>query len=85
MEGEGNGAPPTTDAVEEGVDAGIDRDVEAFPVSSRVTSTGSIKCIFLVNEELVPINIERIPVIIDCSIYFLKFVSNIPIIFSNVH
>ena len=60
-EGEADGAPPTTDAVEEGVDAGLDRDVEAFPRSSRVTSTGSIKCTFLVNEELVPIKIERIP------------------------
>ena len=60
-EGEANGAPPTTDVVEEGVDAGIDRDVEAFPRYSHVTSTGSIKCTFLVNEELVPINIERIP------------------------
>ena len=60
-EGEADGAPPTTDAVEEGVDAGIDRDVEAFPGSSRVTSTGSIKCTFLVNEKLVPIKIERIP------------------------
>ena len=54
-------APPTTDDVEEGVDAGLDRDVEAFPGSSHVTSTGSIKCTFLVNEELVPIKIERNP------------------------
>ena len=59
--GQSNGAPPTTDVVEEGVDAGLDRDVEAFPGSSRVTSTGSIKCTFLVNEELVPIKTERIP------------------------
>ena len=61
-EGEADGSPPTTDVVEEGVDAGLDRDVEAFPGSSRVTSTGSIVCTFLVNEELVLINIERIPV-----------------------
>ena len=54
-------SPPTTDATKEGVDAGLDRDVEAFPGSSRVTSTGSIVCTFLVNEELVPIKIERIP------------------------
>ena len=60
-EGESDGAPPTTDAVEEGVDAGLDRDVEAFPGSSHVTSTSSIKCTFLVNEELVPIKIEMIP------------------------
>ena len=37
--GEANGAPPTTDAVEEGVDARLDRDVEAFPISFHVTST----------------------------------------------
>ena len=36
-EGEADSAPPTTNAVEEGVDAGLDRDVEAFPGSSRVT------------------------------------------------
>ena len=59
-EGEADGAPPTTDVVEEGVDAGLDRDVEAFPGSCHVTSTGSIKCTFLVNEELLPIKIERI-------------------------
>ena len=52
---------PTTNATEEGVDAGLDRYVEAFPGSSRVTSIGSIVCTFLVNEELVPIKIERIP------------------------
>ena len=39
-------APPTIDAVEEGVDRGLDRDVEAFPGSSHVTSTGSIVCTF---------------------------------------
>ena len=61
VEGEADGAPPTTNAIEEGVDAGLDRDVEAFPGSSHVTSTGSIKCTFLVNERLVPIKIERIP------------------------
>ena len=76
-EGEADGDPPTTDAIEEGVDAGLDIDVEAFPGSSRVTSTGSIVCTFLVNEELVPIKIERIPghyilfnlVFIMCLIY----------------
>ena len=59
-EGAADVAPPTTDAAEEGVDAGLDRDVEAFLGSSCVTSTGSIVCTFLVNEELVPIKIERI-------------------------
>ena len=60
-EGAADVVPPTIDAAEEGVDVGLDRDVEAFPGSSHVTSTGSIKCTFLVNEELVPIKIERIP------------------------
>ena len=60
-EGEADGAPPRTDVVEEGVDAGLDRDVEAFLGSSRVTNTGSIKCTFFVNEELLPIKIGRIP------------------------
>ena len=49
-EGAADVAPPTTDDAEEGVDAGLDRDVEAFPRSSRVNSTGSIVCTFLVNE-----------------------------------
>ena len=56
-EGVADVAPPTIDATEEGVDAGLDRDVEAFPGFSHVTSTGSIKCTFLVNEELIPIKI----------------------------
>ena len=60
-EGAAEAAPPTTDAAEEGVDAGLDREVDAFPGSSRVTSTGSIVTKFLVNEELVPIKIEKIP------------------------
>ena len=59
-EGAADVSPPTTDATEEGMDAGLDRDVEAFPVSSCVTCTGSIVCTFLVNEEPVPIKIERI-------------------------
>ena len=60
VEGAADVAPPTTDVAEEGVDVGLYRDVEAFPRSSHVTSTSSIKCTFLVNEELVPIKIERI-------------------------
>ena len=59
-EGASDDVPPTTDATQEGVDVGIYRDVDVFPISSRVTSTGSIKFTFLVNEELVPIKIERI-------------------------
>ena len=60
-EGAADVAPPTTDAAEEGVDAGLDRDVEAFPGYSHVISTSSIVCTFLVNEELVPIKIKMIP------------------------
>ena len=59
--GAADAASPTIDNAKEGVDAGLDRDVEAFPRSSHVTSTGSIVCTFLVNEELVPIKIDRIP------------------------
>ena len=58
VEGVADVPPPITDVAEEGVDAGLDRYVEAFPGSSRVTSTGSIVCTFLVNEELVPIKIQ---------------------------
>ena len=60
-EGAVNASPPTTDVAKEGVDAGLDRGMDAFPTSSRVTRTGSIMCTFLVIEELVPIKIERIP------------------------
>ena len=46
------------------MEAGFDTNVDveaAFPGSSHVTSTGSIVCTFSVNEEMVPIEIERIP------------------------
>ena len=59
-EGAADVSPHTTNVAEEGVDARIDRDVEAFLGSSRVTSTCSIKCTFFMNKELVPIKIERI-------------------------
>ena len=59
-EGIADVAPPTTYDVEEGVDAGLDREVDTFPGSSHVTSNGSVVCTFLVNEELVPIKIEKI-------------------------
>ena len=61
VEGAADAAPPTIDDAEEGVDAGLDRDVEAFPGYSHVTRTDSIVCTFLVNEELIPIKIEKIP------------------------
>ena len=73
-EGAADADRPTTDPAEEGVDVGFDTNVDvevAFPGSSRVTSTGSIVTTFLVNDELVPIKIEKIP-------------SNLPIIFFNV-
>ena len=59
-EGATDVSPPTTDAAKEGVDAGLDREVDAFHGYSHVTSTGSIVCTFFVNEELVPIKIEKI-------------------------
>ena len=54
----------TPDHAEEGVDAETPSiyDVEAaFSGSSHVTRTGTIETTFLVNEELVPINIEKTP------------------------
>ena len=53
----------TTNHAGEGVEAGSDTkdDAEAtFLGSSRVTSMASIVTTFLVNEELIPINIEKI-------------------------
>ena len=54
----------TIDHAEEGVEAesNTSADAEAtFLGYSRVTNTGLIVTTFLVNEELVPINIEKIP------------------------
>ena len=62
-EGAGNAEQPTTDVAKEGVDAGLDNNVDAevaFPGSSHVTSIGSIVTTFLVNDELIPIKIEKI-------------------------
>ena len=46
------------------MDTGLDTNVDAeasFPISSHVTSIGSIVTTFLVNDELIPIKIEKIP------------------------
>ena len=54
---------PTTDPAK-GVDTIFDTNADfeaAFPGSSRVTSTGSIVTKFLVNDELIPIKIGKIP------------------------
>ena len=59
------------------MDAGLDRDVDAFLGSSHVTSTGSIVCTFFMNEELVPIKIKRIPGLYILFNLVLEFVSNI--------
>ena len=59
-----NAGQCTTNRVEERVEAGSDTNVDveaAFPGSSRVTRTGSIVKTFLVNDDLIPINIEKIP------------------------
>ena len=66
---------PTTDVAEEGVDAGLDTNIDveaAFPRSSHVTSTSSIVTTFLVNDEIVPINIEKIPG--DYKLFNLVFI-----------
>jgi len=39
----------------------IDIVIAAFPGFSRVSSTGTLETTFLVDENLVPIKIERIP------------------------
>ena len=39
----------------------IDIVMVAFPVSFHVSSTGTLETTFLVDENLVPIKIERIP------------------------
>ena len=70
-EGATNAAPPTTYTTK-GVDAGLDKEVDAFPGSSRVTSTSSVVTTFLVNEELVPIKIENIPS--DYRLFNLVFI-----------
>ena len=54
----------TPDCAKEGVDAEPHSNVDvevAFPGYSCITSTGSTVTICLLNEELVPINIEKIP------------------------
>ena len=61
VKGAADADQPTTDDVAEGVDVGLDREVDAFPRSSHVTSTGLVVTTFLVNEELVPIKREKIP------------------------
>ena len=53
----------TTDRAKEGVEEGSDTNADAkaaFLGSSHVTSTCSIVTTFLVNEELIPIKIEKI-------------------------
>ena len=49
-EGATDASPPTTDDAEEGVDVGLDREVDAFLGYSQVTSTGSVVTTFFVNE-----------------------------------
>ena len=49
---------------DQGVDAeedSIDITIASFPRSSHVTSTGTLETTFLVDENLVPIKIEKIP------------------------
>ena len=63
-EGAADADRPTTNVAEERVDAGFDTNADAeasFPGYSRVTRTRSIVTTFLVNNEFVPIKIEKIP------------------------
>ena len=67
--------PTIVDVAEEGVDAGLDTNVDvevAFPGSSHVTSTGSIVTTFFVNEEGIPIKIEKI--LGDYRLFNLDFI-----------
>ena len=60
----------TPDHVEERVDAehaSIDIVEATFPGSSHATSMSTIQTTFLVDEDLIPIKIERIP----CNYYAL--------------
>jgi len=60
---------------DQGVDAeedSIDITIASFPGSSHVTSTGTLETTFLVDENLVPIKIEKIPgTIKKCFNYFI--------------
>ena len=54
----------TPDCAKEGVEEEFDSNADAeatFPGSSCVTSTSSIVATFLVNDDLIPIKIEKIP------------------------
>ena len=53
----------TPDGTEQGVDAEISNDNAqvTFPQSSSVTSMGTLETTFLVDDNLVPIKIEKIP------------------------
>ena len=72
VEGAADVVAPTIDATVEGVDVGIDREVDAFPGFSHVTSIGFVLTKILVNEELVPIKIEKIPS--DYRLFNLVFI-----------
>ena len=64
VEGATDADQHTTNHAEEGVEAGSDTNVDVevtFPIYSHVTSMGSIVTTFLVNEERIPIKIEKIP------------------------
>ena len=54
-------APSIGEEVDEEDHANIDFSIAAFPGASRVSSTGTLETSFLVDENLVPIKIEKIP------------------------
>ena len=57
-----------------GGSTGSDDIVNSFPRSSRVASTGTISCTFLVNEKGVPIKKLKIPGVFNCFNHLLMYI-----------
>jgi hypothetical protein len=57
-----------------GGSTGSDDTVSSFPGSSRVASTGTISCTFLVNEKGVPIKTLKIPGVFNCFNHLLLYI-----------
>jgi hypothetical protein len=55
----------------DGADEAIGDYTNCFPRSSCVTSKGTLPITFLVDENIVPIKIQKIPGIYECFNYFL--------------
>lgn len=57
-----------------GGNTGSDDTVSSFPGSSRVASTRTISCTFLVNEKGVPIKTLKIPGVFNCFNHLLLYI-----------